>query len=191
MDSWNEYYLGNEHPWLRPDPDLMAEAGRLRPGAALDLGCGEGADSLWLLAAGWEVTAVDYAPAAIATAERLSKERGLTIDGVVADLFEYHPEPQYDLVCLCYIHVGPDERSRLLPMAARALVPGGTLLYIGITRPERKCEAKLPAELLARPEEVTAALPGLSIERSDARRRSVGCPEGDFDADVMVVRAVR
>jgi Thiopurine S-methyltransferase (TPMT) len=41
-----------------PNAHLTAEVGELRPGRALDAGCGHGSDALWLAAGGWQVTAV-------------------------------------------------------------------------------------------------------------------------------------
>ena len=41
-----------------PNAHLSAEAANLRPGFALDAGCGHGSDTLWLAARGWQVTAV-------------------------------------------------------------------------------------------------------------------------------------
>ena len=75
MHDWNSYYETNEEPWTKPDATLIAEAEGLSPGKSLDLGCGEGAESLWLAEQGWQATGLDYAPAAIATFERLAGER--------------------------------------------------------------------------------------------------------------------
>ena len=48
-----------------PGAHLTAEIGDLHPGRALDAGCGHGADTLWLAARGWQVTAVDFAATAL------------------------------------------------------------------------------------------------------------------------------
>ncbi|WP_019813159.1 class I SAM-dependent methyltransferase, partial [Saccharomonospora saliphila] len=44
---------------------LALEATDLTPGQALDLGCGEGADAIWLARRGWRVTAVDLSRVAL------------------------------------------------------------------------------------------------------------------------------
>ena len=49
-----------------PNAHMIAEVGALRPGRALDAGCGQGIDALWLAARGWRVTAVDFAATALA-----------------------------------------------------------------------------------------------------------------------------
>ena len=48
-----------------PNAHLMLEALDLSPARALDAGCGHGADTLWLAARGWLVTAVDFSAAAL------------------------------------------------------------------------------------------------------------------------------
>ena len=56
---------------------LEAEAADLAPGRALDVGCGEGGDALWLAQHGWQVTASDFADAALARAAEHAAEAGL------------------------------------------------------------------------------------------------------------------
>jgi 2-polyprenyl-3-methyl-5-hydroxy-6-metoxy-1,4-benzoquinol methylase len=73
-----------------PNAHLTAEIGDLRPGRALDAGCGHGSDALWLAARGWQVTAVDFAAAALAyarsTAEAIGPDVAERIEWVEADL---------------------------------------------------------------------------------------------------------
>ncbi|QMU80422.1 methyltransferase domain-containing protein [Streptacidiphilus sp. PB12-B1b] len=58
---WEERYRSRSVLWSgHVNPQLVAEAARLAPGAALDVGCGEGGDALWLAERGWRVTAVDF-----------------------------------------------------------------------------------------------------------------------------------
>lgn len=65
-DSWERRWEQalREHPdkvsSRPPNEYLLAEIGDLRPGLALDAGCGHGAETIWLAAAGWRVTAVDF-----------------------------------------------------------------------------------------------------------------------------------
>ena len=49
VDMWDGMYRERPKVWSgNPNPQLVAEAAGLKPGTALDLGCGEGADALWL-----------------------------------------------------------------------------------------------------------------------------------------------
>lgn len=53
-----------------------SEVRHLLAGTALELGCGEGADSIWLTKRNWEVTAIDFAPAAIKNLTRIAQKQG-------------------------------------------------------------------------------------------------------------------
>jgi 2-polyprenyl-3-methyl-5-hydroxy-6-metoxy-1,4-benzoquinol methylase len=51
---WEDHYHRRERVWSgRPNPALVDVVGSLRPGTALDLGCGEGGDAIWLARQGW------------------------------------------------------------------------------------------------------------------------------------------
>jgi 2-polyprenyl-3-methyl-5-hydroxy-6-metoxy-1,4-benzoquinol methylase len=62
-----------------PNVRLTTEAERLRPGRAVDAGCGHGAESLWLAARGWRVTAVDFSIAALDHARSKAEAAGQAI----------------------------------------------------------------------------------------------------------------
>ena len=60
-DEWNRRYEGPDLIWTaQANRTLMAETGSLEPGRALDLGCGEGRNAVWLASRGWAVTGVDF-----------------------------------------------------------------------------------------------------------------------------------
>jgi 2-polyprenyl-3-methyl-5-hydroxy-6-metoxy-1,4-benzoquinol methylase len=118
-----------------PNARLIAEVAGLRPGRALDAGCGHGADTLWLAAHGWEVTAVDYSASALAharsMAEALRPDIAPRITWVEADLAVWTPpRNHFDLVICLYVHVAGsvDEMVRRMASGVR---PGGTLFMVG------------------------------------------------------------
>jgi len=189
--EWDDYYATNDDPWRRPDDDLVTEVASLPAGRALDLGAGEGADSLWLACRGWEVTAVDQSAAAIGTLLRLAVNEGLTVRVEIADVAEYRSDAAYDLVLICHMHLPGELRSRILANAAAALAPGGLLLLIGIAAADARDGAAGSGALLAMPDEVLGALPELSIERCEVRCRTIRCLENDLPSDVMLVSARR
>jgi SAM-dependent methyltransferase len=135
--QWDEKYLTQDLVGPdRPNFWIEAEAADLTPGRALDLGCGQGRNAIWLAGLGWRVTAVDFSSVALGHAIRfvdsLPDERAGLIEWVDADLTQFVPEEQSaDLVLLSYIHLPPAERHLLVSHAAAALAPGGTLLVIG------------------------------------------------------------
>ena len=108
-DSWEERWAqalrahGDRVAQRPPNAHLTAEIGGLRPGRALDAGCGHGSDTLWLAARGWRVTAVDFAALALtyarSTADAMGPGIAERIDWVEADLASWMPQrDEYDLV---------------------------------------------------------------------------------------------
>ncbi|MFC4853899.1 class I SAM-dependent methyltransferase [Actinophytocola glycyrrhizae] len=118
-----------------PNAHLTAAAADLRPGVALDAGCGHGAESLWLAARGWRVTAVDFSPAALAHARTTAAAVGADLAGrigwVEGDLAVWTPPPaHYDLVVSLYVHVAGPVTEMVRRMAS-GVAPGGTLFLVG------------------------------------------------------------
>jgi 2-polyprenyl-3-methyl-5-hydroxy-6-metoxy-1,4-benzoquinol methylase len=62
-----------------PNAHLIAETAKLPPGRALDAGCGDGSDTLWLAAQGWQVTALDFSAAALAHARSMAEAAGADV----------------------------------------------------------------------------------------------------------------
>lgn len=130
--DWNHLYAG-ERVWSgNPNGTLVAEAGALTPGRALDVGAGEGADALWLAERGWQVTATDISAHAVARARDEAARRGLSLDVRRSDVNAPAPfgDDTFDLVSLQYgsIKRTPDDRG--LRSLLGAVAPGGTLLVV-------------------------------------------------------------
>jgi SAM-dependent methyltransferase len=170
-------YSDHEHLWsAKPNRRLVAEVGELRPGRALDLACGEGQNAVWLATLGWDVLGVDFSEVAIAKARRRAAAEGLDVEFVCADLLDFAPESgAFDLVVVLFLHVDAEERGVVLPRAADALAPGGTLLLIGHDRTNLTDGVGGPsdASVLYTPEEVVSDLEGLQIERAERVLRDV------------------
>jgi SAM-dependent methyltransferase len=118
-----------------PNAHLTREVSGLKPGRALDAGCGHGSDTLWLAAHGWQVTAVDFSAAALAharsTAEAAGADVAGRVDWVEADLAAWTPPPgHFDLVVCLYVHVAGSVQEMVRRMGA-GTAPGGTLLLVG------------------------------------------------------------
>jgi SAM-dependent methyltransferase len=118
-----------------PNTHLTAEVGDLRPGRALDAGCGHGSDALWLAARGWQVTAIDFAATALAqaraTAEAMGPAVAERVDWVEADLASWAPRPDaYDLAVCLYVHVAGSVEEMVRRMAT-GVARGGTLFLVG------------------------------------------------------------
>ncbi|MFC0033451.1 class I SAM-dependent methyltransferase [Micromonospora chaiyaphumensis] len=181
---WEERYHHQHAAHQRtPTPHLVAEVGDLAPGTALDAGCGEGADAIWLAARGWRVTAVDIADGALRRAREHAAAQGDEVAGriewVRADLAGWRPaEGHFDLVTSSYVHgAGEDLVARL----AAAVAPGGTLLVVGHDPTDpHTAAAGAPATAHVTAEGMAAGLDPARWEAvvAETRSRSVTAPDG-------------
>jgi SAM-dependent methyltransferase len=134
---WDERYRTRDHLWSgQPNATLVAEVSGLSPGRALDAGCGEGADSIWLAIQGWQVTGIDISTVALDRAAGHAAAAGPDIAGRVtwqqADLLDWAPGPdQFDLATAHYMHFPPGSRDEAFRRLAATVRPGGTLLIVG------------------------------------------------------------
>jgi 2-polyprenyl-3-methyl-5-hydroxy-6-metoxy-1,4-benzoquinol methylase len=153
-ESWEERWSqalrahGDRVAQRPPNAHLTAEVGDLRPGRALDAGCGHGSDTLWLAARGWQVTAVDFAVTALAyarsTAEAMAPDVAERIDWVEADLATWTPQRDgYDLVVCLYVHVAGSVEEMVRRMAT-GVARGGTLFWLVIAPSTRPPEPRRP-----------------------------------------------
>jgi thioredoxin reductase/SAM-dependent methyltransferase len=196
---WDERYAHHQGHGGTPNPTLVATAGDLEPGTALDLGCGRGEDALWLGRQGWRVLGVDVSGVAVAQATQAAEHEGLAdrVRFEQHDLAGSFPSGAFDLVTTHYLHSTEGlPREEVLRRATRAVAPGGTLLVVGhATLPPwawRDLDAS--ARELPGPAEVWASL-GLDdaaweLVRLDTAGREVshGDEHGTMDDAVVVAR---
>jgi len=134
QEFWDDRYRSAGRLWSgQPNPQLVAQAADLAAGQALDAGCGEGADAIWLASRGWTVTAVDVSAVALERAAAHAAAQGDEIAGRIAwrreDLLTWDPgSRRFDLVSAQFMHL-PDAGSLHARLAA-AVRPGGTLLIV-------------------------------------------------------------
>ncbi|MUM29486.1 bifunctional NAD(P)/FAD-dependent oxidoreductase/class I SAM-dependent methyltransferase [Mycolicibacterium sp. CBMA 295] len=131
---WERHYGQRGRVWSgRVNAQLAKIAADLAAGAALDLGCGEGGDAVWLAERGWQVTAVDVSETALGRAAAEAQERGVAeqITFERHDLSESFPDGRFDLVSAQFLHspIAMD-RASLLRRAAGAVAHGGLLVIV-------------------------------------------------------------
>lgn len=133
-EFWETRYRTADRVWSgRPNELLVRESAGLRPGTALDLGCGEGADAVWLATHGWRVTGADISATALDRAAAHAAAAGVT-DRTTWERHELgpsFPRGRFDLVNVQYLQspVELDQRE-VLRRAADAVAAGGTLLVV-------------------------------------------------------------
>jgi SAM-dependent methyltransferase len=132
VHDWDARYAEQEQLWSgQPNGALVAEVATMQPGRVLDVGCGEGADAIWLAARGWEVTALDVSGVALARAAKHAEDAGVGVTWLHAGLLQADLDPpSYDLVSAQYFVLpktaGRDAERTLLS----AVGDGGTLLAV-------------------------------------------------------------
>jgi len=184
--AWEEHYSAKPQVWSgRVNAQLSAIAPTLSGTRALDLGCGEGGDAVWLAEHGWTVVATDVSTTALARAREAAGSRGVAdrIEFLEHDLTSSLPDGSFDLVSAQFLHSTVDmDRSQILRRAAAAVVPGGALLIVD--------HAAAPpwASKLHHHEFPTAAavVAGLALEggqwrevRADSVERAARGPDGE------------
>jgi SAM-dependent methyltransferase len=115
------------------NPYLTHETRDLARGTALEAGCGEGSEAIWLASEGWQVTAADISSEVLSRAsERASADAAVAerIEWVEADLSAWEPRQQFDLVTTHYAHPAMPQLV-FYERISHWVAPGGTLLVVG------------------------------------------------------------
>jgi SAM-dependent methyltransferase len=185
---WDERYRSHTALWSgNPNPHLIAETSGLAPGAALDVGCGEGADAIWLAQRGWSVTAADLSTVALRRGAGHAAQAGSAIAERISwlhvDATAWQPDPaSYDLVSAQYLHLPALSRDAMFRRLAAAVTPGGTLLIVGHHPSDLQTTMPRPhlPELFFTGDDIAASLDPRQWEiiTNAAAARSVTDPEG-------------
>ena len=175
--DWNLLYQDDGDP-APFDRQWLARVEGLPPGRALDLGCGAGGNAIGLSEMGWEVTALDMAANAIASARRAAVRAGAEVDFRVADMSVWETEAAYDLTLISYAlpSRGP-VRDEALSTARDSLAPGGRLMiaewdvrYAWWGSPDDYATRRELEEALAGLQEAEVAAVSVTWEFSPAHR---------------------
>ena len=131
-EFWDQRYAGQSALWSgQPNGALVSEIRGLRPGRVLDVGCGEGADAVWLAGQGWDVTALEVSRVALDRAAREAELRGATVNWVHSGLVEAALPPEsFDLVSAQYPALLRTAGNTAELALLQAVAPGGLLLAV-------------------------------------------------------------
>ncbi|WP_263091972.1 class I SAM-dependent methyltransferase [Curtobacterium sp. RIT-PI-V] len=200
-DWWEQRYAERDGIWSgRVNAVLADVAAALPVGRALDLGCGEGGDVVWLAEHGWDALGVDLSVTAIERGSRASVSAGVEEQTalVAADLATWETAARFDLVTASFLQSWPVEipRAEILRRATGFVAPGGHLLVTAHAAPPHD---DLPAEMrdyrFPTPDEDLTALQldsSWDVVAAELRPRTATTPDGDphevLDSVVMVRR---
>jgi SAM-dependent methyltransferase len=200
VDFWDERYRSARRVWSgNPNPQLVAEVASRPPGRALDVGCGEGADAIWLARRGWTVVAADISGVALERAAQHARDTdpaaAARIEWRHADLFAQPPEAgAFDLVSVQFMHLPAEPRARLFTSLAAAVREGGMLLVVGHHPSDLATGVPRPPtpERFYTPDEIAALLDGSwTIGACEARPRLASTADGDVTIHDSVLAATR
>jgi 2-polyprenyl-3-methyl-5-hydroxy-6-metoxy-1,4-benzoquinol methylase len=125
---WNKVYSTGQAIFVHHPTELLVNAvkGR-RPGTALDIGMGQGRNSIFLAQQGWDVTGFDPSEEGVRQARERAAKLGLHLRALVVGEEDFDlGKAQWDLIVMTYVRrVRPEDADRF----SRALRPKGILVY--------------------------------------------------------------
>jgi SAM-dependent methyltransferase len=194
--EWDERYDSADQIWSgEPNGALVREVAGLRPGRVLDVGCGEGADAVWLSSRGWDVTALDVSKVALDRARSHAAAAGAEVTWVHGGLLDASlPGTGFDLVSAQYPALrrtpGDDAERALIS----AVAPGGTLLVVHHDMRDHAgaLHRDIDPDDWVGPRDVARLLgDSWTIEVDELRERKVSGGAGAHHAHDLVLRARR
>ena len=188
--DWDSRYDEESQIWSgNPNQALVAEVTSLHPGTALEVGCGEGADAIWLAQQGWQVTAIDISKVALDRARKAADGAGVNVNWRESSIDQLEGE-SFDLVAASYLPIRKEGQG--LARLLEAVAPGGTLLVVHHAEfdPEHaKAHGFDPDDYLT-VDEVAADLgPGWAVDVHERREREVSGGAGAHHHEDVVLRA--
>ena len=195
-EEWDRRYADAERIWSgRPNGQLVTETAGLTPGRVLDVGCGEGADAVWLAERGWQVTALDVSKLALDRASAHARQAGVTVHWLHSGLEDAGlPAASFDLVSAQYAALFKTADRKAEHVLLDVVAPGGVLLVVHHLPPtagHAHTHGFNPDDYV-NPADVAALLDGhWQIEVDQTRPRSLITGAGAQHTEDVVLRARR
>lgn len=196
-EYWEQRYSGSERIWSgKVNATMASVVAELSPGTAIDLGCGEGGDVLWLAEQGWDALGLDISATAVSRAREEAAARGL--DGAsfqAVDLDTWGPEPSsVDLVTASFLQSNVAlDRTAILRRAMTALRPGGRLVTVSHAAPPSWAKDH-PAKMVSvhdEAEQLGGPAEEWEVERAEERPRAATAPDGSEGEHLDAVLVLR
>lgn len=172
---WNDRYETDAFVYgTAPNAFVKEAADRwlAEPSEILDLGAGEGRNTVFLAVRGHAVTAVDFSSAGLQKVERLAADAGVAVDARRADVTTWQPDRTWDAVVVTFLHLAPSDQARLYRLIRDALRPGGVFIAEWF-RPEQitggyDSGGPPDIEKMVAPDDLRKAFPEAGIEHLEA-----------------------
>jgi cyclopropane fatty-acyl-phospholipid synthase-like methyltransferase len=131
--SWNDRYLKGDTGWDKgaPAPPIarLLREGVVPPGARVAvIGCGRGHDAVEAARLGFHVTAVDFAPEAVAATVENARAAGVTLEARREDVFQLRGPFDAVVEHTCFCAIAVERRGEYVEAVADALAPSGVLV---------------------------------------------------------------
>ncbi|HEY4454754.1 MAG TPA: class I SAM-dependent methyltransferase [Pseudonocardiaceae bacterium] len=198
MDAqfWDERYGSSDQLFSgNPNGVVVTEVAELPPGRALDVGCGEGGDAVWLARRGWRVTAVDISQVALDRAAVAGADVAEQVTWTRADLaMTPPPAGSFDLVSAQYFPLPHQPDHAAVRRLLAAIAPGGTLLVGGHDLADLPPghESEFDPAGFYQPAEIAELLDdGWTVLVNETRLRTAPAPAGTQHVRDTVLRARR
>lgn len=133
MTTRDENYFTEKYGLTRTHSEVLEAAAIVAPGKTLDLGCGNGRNSVWLAARGFDVTAWDKNPNSITTLQNIKAAEGLdNLEIAIKDLNALTFDGNYDFILstVVMMFLEPQTIPGLIANMQRCTVPGGYNLIV-------------------------------------------------------------
>ncbi|MEM7094106.1 MAG: class I SAM-dependent methyltransferase [Actinomycetota bacterium] len=191
--DWEARYQADESLWSgHVNGSLAAEVRGIAPGTALDVGCGEGADAIWLAEHGWTVTGVDISATAVERGRAEATDRGLSIDWRSQDLLERPLEDRFDLVSLHYPAFDIGRLDDVAEVLTAAVAENGVMLLVGHAPPDDPSSIPFDPADWVQPADIAATLDDQwEVELHETRPRPGDHHHDSPHSHDVIVRARR
>ena len=186
---WDERYGRDGYAFGKePNDFLRASSAQIPMGKVLCLADGEGRNGVYLAGLDYRVTSVDQSAVALAKAERLAAECGVTIETIAAGLADFViAENSWEGIVSIFCHVPPSIRTALYAKVVRGLKKGGVFVLESYRPAQLEYGTGGPpvAELMVTAAELKVELAGLDLVHCAELDREV--VEGAFHTGMAAV----